>query len=151
MKLQLFLPALLLVLLASCSGLPNESRNETDMKTFLETVSKKDMELVQFIKKDGLKRESSGVKYYVVTFEATIRYNNKGYLIRNTSFFNDNLNYIFDFHVGEPVSYSYNFGRLITIKKHETLNICGDITYYKSENGWNINKIIINKYKEANP
>lgn len=149
MKLQLFLPTLMLILLASCSGIPNESRNEVDLKKLVEGSSKKAIELIQFNKKDGLKREESGVKYYVVTFEATIKYNNKGYLIRNTSFFNDNLNYIFDFHMGEPVSYSYNIGRLVTIKKDERLNIGGNITYYKSENGWNINKIIINKYQEG--
>jgi|WetSurMetagenome_2_1015567.scaffolds.fasta_scaffold369795_2 hypothetical protein len=154
MKLNLLLPALLLTLLASCSSVPNATRSETDMKNFLEAVSKKDIELIQFQKKDGLKREEFGVKYYDVAFEATIKYNAKGYFRKSALFGSSDLNYIFAFHRGTPVidgfSYSYYVGRVIGIEKNDRLKIEGHITYFKSDKGWNIEKIIINKYQETN-
>jgi hypothetical protein len=153
MKLNL-LPALLLILLASCSSLPNEARSKTDMNNFVETVAKKDIVLIQFQKKDGLQREEFGVKYYDVSFEATIKYNEKGYFRKTGLFGSSDLNYIFAFHRGTPVidgfSYSYYVGRIIGIEKNDRLRIEGYIVYFKSDKGWNINKIIVNKYQEAN-
>lgn len=126
---------LISMLITSCSGKPDISEFESELKAQIESESKGKITLLEIKKTNSEENEFFGQKAYSMNYNATIAFNDNCWIYTNQSGFGPMFEN-FKTYSEEPEFFP-SLGHIASYaKKGETVSFSGKVTYFETENGW---------------
>lgn len=122
----------------SCQNpLPSTDTVKEEIINTINVKSNNEVELLEFLAKDGVDTIFNDEKFYKVKFNGKIRYKRKGYA--NTAGFTANTqdnSFLKVFNEKSPFNKT-----LVPVDEQTTKEIIGHIFYYPNKNGWDVKKL----------
>jgi len=133
--IKYFTVIVLSILIISCSGKPDISEFELELKNKIESESKGTITLTEIEKTNSEEKEFFGQKAYSMDYKATITFNDNCWIYTNQSGFGPKFE-SFKTYSEEPEFFP-SLGHVASYaKKDQIVSFSGKVTYFETENGW---------------
>lgn len=123
------------IYITSCSGKPDISEFELELRNKIESESNGIITLSEIEKTNSEEKEFFGQKAYSMDYKATITFNDNCWIYTNQSGFGPRFE-SFKTYAEEPEFFP-SLGHVASYaKKGEIVSFSGKVTYFETENGW---------------